>query len=102
VTHADQSSRLLHASGHPCAEELRQMYTWTRPRLAIPVHGEAVHMQRNAEIAGQSGVPERLVGTNGDLFDLLQYRRYQAAAPVGRLWYDEDRRRLEKVSRPDC
>ncbi|GAB5499597.1 MAG: ribonuclease J [Pseudohongiellaceae bacterium] len=102
VTHADQSSRLLHASGHPCAEELRQMYTWTRPRLAIPVHGEAAHMQRNAEIAGQSGVPERLVGTNGDLFDLLQYRRYQAAAPVGRLWYDEDRRRLEKVSRPDC
>ena len=101
VTHADESSRLLHASGHPCADELRQMYTWTRPRLAVPVHGEPVHMERNAEIARQSGVSERLVGTNGDLFDLLQYRKHQAAAPVGRLWLDENRRRLEKVVASD-
>lgn len=100
VTHADESSRLLHASGHPCAQELRQMYAWTQPRLVIPVHGEPQHMQRNAEIASQAGVPEQLVGSNGDLFDLLQYRRHQGAAPVGRLWYDEGRRRLEKVVCP--
>lgn len=101
VTHADESARLLHASGHPCAEELRQMYTWTRPRLAVPVHGEPVHMQRNAEIARASGVARQLVGANGDLFDLLQYRKHQAVAPVGRLWLDENRRRLEKVTRSD-
>jgi len=100
VTHADESNRLLHASGHPYADELREMYAWTSPRLAIPVHGEPKHMTRNAEIARESGVPRQLVGSNGDLFDLLQDRKHAAAAPVGRLWFDEKQKRLQKVSTP--
>lgn len=97
VTHADDSSLALHASGHPCAEELRQMYRWVKPGLAIPVHGEARHMQANASIAEREGVPEQLVGENGDLFDVVNRRLIRNAAPVGRLWLDEDQGRLRQL-----
>jgi ribonuclease J len=97
VTHADDSPLLLHASGHPCADELKQMYQWVLPRIAIPVHGEPLHMRCNARIAQAAGVPFQLEGLNGDLFDLLNGTVRRQSAPAGRLWLDENKRRLEKV-----
>lgn len=101
VTHAGQLSaaaRPLHASGHPCADELLDMYRWVKPTLAIPVHGEPEHMRCNAALAKAAGVPFQLRGLNGDLFDLLAGRIKRGAAPVGRLWLDERSGRLEKVT----
>jgi len=92
----EPSRGVLHASGHPCADELRQMYQWVRPRLAIPVHGEARHMRSNADIARAAGVPLQALGQNGDVFDLLTGKVTRNAAPVGRLWLDERRGVLEK------
>lgn len=100
VTHADSSPLALHASGHPCAEELQQMYRWVLPRIAVPVHGEPRHMKCNAAIAKAASVPFQLLGMNGDCFDLINGRIKRAAAPVGRLWFDENKQRLEKVSEP--
>lgn len=97
VTHADESSVALHASGHPCSEELQQMYDWIQPRLAIPVHGEARHMQANADIARVAGVPHQILGENGDLFDVVNRRKVAQAAPTGRLWFDEEQGKLHKV-----
>ncbi len=97
VTHADASKIPLHASGHPCAEELATMYRWVQPKLAIPVHGEARHMQANAAIASANGVPNQLVGENGDLFDLVNASLQQASVKVGRLWFDEDRKVLKQI-----
>lgn len=97
VTHAESSTRALHASGHPCADELTQMYRWVKPRLAIPVHGEPRHMRCNADLAVEAGVPLTAVGNNGDLFDVLTGRVQRRAVPVGRLWLNEEKRRLEKV-----
>ncbi|MDX2088805.1 MAG: ribonuclease J, partial [Kofleriaceae bacterium] len=48
---------LVHVTGHPRREELRQMYAWTRPRIAIPMHGEARHIAEHARIAREQGVP---------------------------------------------
>jgi len=97
VTHADHSNRLLHASGHPCADELTQMYQWIKPRVAIPVHGEHQHMTRNAQLAEKAGVPLSILGRNGDLFDLVQNKLMRAAAPVGRLWFDADNNALKPI-----
>ena len=97
VTLADESDIPLHASGHPYIDELKQMYQWVRPRLAIPVHGEERHLRANGRIASGEGVPYRLVGKNGDLFDLVNNRRIEAAVKVGRLWLNESRARLERV-----
>ena len=100
VTHAsdiDENLPPLHASGHPCADELLQMYRWVRPRIAIPVHGEPLHMRCNAALAKAAGVPFPLQGLNGDLFDLVNAAVKRSVAPVGRLWLNEKNRRLEKV-----
>jgi len=97
VTHADESTVPLHASGHPCADELRQMYGWVRPGISIPVHGEERHMQANAAIAESVGIPHQLVGENGDLFDVVNRKLTRNAAKVGRLWFDEDQQKLRKV-----
>ena len=76
----------IHASGHPCEEELHQMYQWVSPAIAVPVHGEAVHMQANAEIAADAGVPRALTGVNGDLFMFAPLRGVRrGVARVGRL-----------------
>ena len=67
---SEQSLLPIHASGHPCAEELKLMYHWVKPEIAIPVHGERVHLVAHADIAKQCGVKKHYVGQNGDLYRL--------------------------------
>lgn len=81
----------IHASGHPCADELTQLYQWVKPQLVVPVHGEERHMQANALIARDSGVPRQVTGRNGDLFRLCpQPGVLREAAPVGRVPLNSD------------
>jgi ribonuclease J len=76
----------LHASGHPARDELQQLYRWIRPQVLVPVHGEPEHMQSQAALARDSGIPFQLTGRNGDLFRLApQISVLRDAAPVGRL-----------------
>ena len=70
VIMSEDSQYPIHASGHPNQEELAQMYHWVRPQIAIPVHGEAEHLQANAHVAKSSGLQKRFVGQNGDLYQL--------------------------------
>jgi ribonuclease J len=60
----------VHVSGHPAREELAEMYRWTRPRIAVPVHGELRHMAEHARLAKSLQVPEALVPVNGQLYRL--------------------------------
>ena len=46
------------------------MYRWTRPRIAVPVHGELRHMAEHARLAKSLQVPEALVPANGQLYRL--------------------------------
>jgi len=72
------------------------MYRWLAPKIAIPVHGEAAHMQANAALAKQSGVPQQLVGANGDLFRIAPVPSLmRSAVETGRLY--EDRGQLKRV-----
>lgn len=70
---ADDSPLPIHASGHPCQQELQQMYQWVCPQIAVPTHGELEHLEANAEIARLSHVPVSLTGLNGDLFKLAPH-----------------------------
>jgi ribonuclease J len=60
----------VHVSGHPCRDELREMYRWVRPRIAVPVHGEARHMREHAELARAMQVPEAIEIVNGQVLRL--------------------------------
>jgi ribonuclease J len=63
-------THLVHVSGHPRRDELREMIAWTRPHLLIPVHGEALHLNEHARLARAAGVPKVLTCRNGDLVRL--------------------------------
>jgi ribonuclease J len=63
-------TELVHVSGHPRRDELRDMISWVRPQLLIPVHGEALHLSEHAKLAKACGVPKVLICKNGDLVRL--------------------------------
>jgi len=63
-------TELVHVSGHPRRAELAQLYKWLRPRIAVPAHGEALHLSEHAAFAKSLGVPEVLRAFNGDLVRL--------------------------------
>lgn len=61
-----------HVSGHACQEELKLMYALTKPKYAIPVHGEYRHLKRHAELAVEMGIPKENVKilSTGDVLEL--------------------------------
>lgn len=60
----------IHVSGHPAKGELKKMYDWVRPRIAIPVHGEARHLLEHARLAENQGVKEVVITENGSLIQI--------------------------------
>lgn len=91
VIHSEDSALPIHASGHPCAEELKLMYHWVKPKIAIPVHGEHQHLQAHADIAKACGVMKHYVGQNGDLYRLSpQPSIRRQVVPVGRVPVQQD------------
>ncbi len=58
---------LVHVSGHPRRAELAKMYGWLRPTIAVPAHGEALHLTEHAAFAKAQGVPQVLRAFDGDL-----------------------------------
>ena len=60
----------VHVSGHPARAELVRMYQMVRPRVAIPVHGEARHLAAHAELAMACQVSDALIIENGDVVRL--------------------------------
>jgi ribonuclease J len=88
----------IHVSGHPGRDELVQMYQWVRPRVAVPVHGEARHLAAHAEIAKQCQVPQQIVGRNGAVIRLAPGEaQIVDKVSSGRLVYD-GRRLLSRES----
>jgi ribonuclease J len=58
---------LVHVSGHPRRAEMARMYAWVRPGIAVPAHGEPLHLSEHADFARAQGVPQVLRAFNGDL-----------------------------------
>jgi ribonuclease J len=79
----------IHVSGHPCRDELAQMYRWIRPKLALPVHGEIRHQVAHAKLAKELQVPQALVPENGQMFRLAPGRpELIDEVPSGRIFMD--------------
>ncbi len=60
----------IHVSGHPCRGELERMYKLVRPKIAVPVHGEARHIHEHANFARELGVETAIEPTNGVVISL--------------------------------
>jgi ribonuclease J len=79
----------VHVSGHPARDELRQMYQWARPRIAVPVHGEKRHIREHVKLAQDMQVPEQIAPKNGDLIRLAPGPvALIDEVPAGRLFVD--------------
>ena len=79
----------VHVSGHPCRDELAQMYQWVRPQIAIPVHGEVRHLMEHGALAKELQIPEAVVPRNGSLIRLAPGKAgIIDEVPYGRLYLD--------------
>jgi ribonuclease J len=79
----------IHVSGHPCRDELRRMYAWARPQIAIPVHGERRHVIEHARLARSLQVPQTVTPNNGDVVRLAPgLAEIIDEVPSGRLYLD--------------
>ncbi len=79
----------VHVSGHPGREELREMYDWIRPEVAVPVHGEPRHLRAHARLAAELGVPEQVIPFNGAVIQLAPGpARILGEVPARRLGLD--------------
>lgn len=65
-----EKDAFIHVSGHPGRSELTRMYQWIKPQAAVPVHGEARHLERHGELARDLQVPTVVVPRNGDVIRL--------------------------------
>ncbi len=99
VIAADDHDELnLHASGHPCQEELDHIYNTVHPYISVPVHGEPEHLSASAARARQHQIPHQLVGKNGDLFVLSGHPSIKRGClKAGRLKYDPNNKTLIQV-----
>lgn len=84
-----EKDEFIHVSGHPCRDELKAMYEWARPTIAIPVHGEARHLEEHADLAMTLGAEEALAPRNGDLIRLApDGPEILEETPAGRMYLD--------------
>jgi ribonuclease J len=84
-----EEDHFVHVSGHPARDELVRMYQMVRPRVAIPVHGEARHLIAHADLARECQVHQPLIVQNGDMVRLTPSgATIVDEVPVGRLASD--------------
>jgi len=79
----------IHVSGHPCRDELAEMYRWARPTISVPTHGERRHLLEHAAFARDLQVPQQVTPRNGDMVRLAPGRaEIVDEVPAGRLYVD--------------
>lgn len=81
----------IHVSGHPGRPELEALYSWIRPEILVPVHGEMRHMAEQARLGAKCGIPQQVLQKNGDIVRLAPGKPGKLAqVPTGRLVLDGD------------
>ncbi|MCP9223320.1 ribonuclease J [Erythrobacter sp. LQ02-29] len=82
---------MIHVSGHPGRPELLALYEWIRPDVLVPVHGEVRHMQEQARLGLEHGIPSAVAQSNGDIVRLAPGKPGRIAqVETGRLVLDGD------------
>ena len=81
----------IHVSGHPGRPELEALYSWIRPQILLPVHGEMRHMKEQERLGKARGIQQNVVQGNGDLVRLAPGKPGKIAqVRNGRLILDGD------------
>lgn len=72
-----------HVSGHACQEEIKLLYALTKPKYAVPLHGDYRQRKTNAGLAIEMGVPKEntFLINSGDVLSLSN----ESAGKVGKV-----------------
>ena len=82
----------IHVSGHPCLDEVKDMYSHVKPFISVPVHGEYRHLKRHSEVASEIGVSHPMLIENGDILQLAPGSPFVMDQCIsGRLYLDGNR-----------
>ena len=95
ITKADveiitEENAFVHVSGHPNRDDLKDMYSWVKPKCIIPVHGEHRHMKEHVIFAKKMQIPQTLLIENGDIVKIYPGNKPEIVdkAPSGRILLD--------------
>ena len=85
-----EENEFVHVSGHPNRDEMKDMYSWIKPKCVIPVHGEHRHMMEHVSFAKDMQVPYPVLVENGDIVKISPGEKPAVydKAPSGRLYLD--------------
>lgn len=81
----------VHVSGHACQEELKMMMGMINPKFFIPVHGEQMHLRKNAQLATQMGIPKEnvVISDIGKVIELTRRSiKITDEVPSGKVFVD--------------
>lgn len=60
----------IHVSGHFSGKDLQQMYKWIKPKIALPVHGEARELNEHVSLALKWGAKYAFALEDGEVLEL--------------------------------
>lgn len=84
-----EKDKPVHVTGHPRRGELGQLYSWVKPDVLVPVHGEEQHLRAQREFALSQNIKKVQFVRNGDLASILPASpRIIGQIPSGRLYRD--------------
>ncbi|MEP2736325.1 MAG: ribonuclease J [Erythrobacter sp.] len=70
ITMVTDRQAMIHVSGHPGRPELEALYSWIKPEVLVPVHGEIRHMAEQGRLGEANGIPQNVVQQNGEIIRL--------------------------------
>jgi len=89
VTVITERDKLVHVSGHPRRNELKQLYDWLKPAILVPAHGEALHLTAHAKFGRDCGIKTVASIRNGDMLKLAPNEvEIIDEVPHGRIYKD--------------
>ncbi|MEC7817908.1 MAG: ribonuclease J [Pseudomonadota bacterium] len=81
----------IHVSGHPGRPELEALYSWLRPEILVPVHGEMRHLLEQGRLGEEGGIPHSVIQKSGEIVRLAPGAPGKIAdVHAGRLVLDGD------------
>ena len=85
-----EETDFVHVSGHPNRDELKDMYSWIKPKSLIPVHGEQRHLLEHITFAKEMKIKYPIKVENGDIVRIYPGSSPEVydKAPYGKIYLD--------------
>jgi ribonuclease J len=77
-----EKNDFVHVSGHYCVQDLKKFYSYVKPKIAIAVHGEPVHLLEHQKIAKACGIKNVGKTKNGVILKITE-NKVEAIGQIG-------------------